>query len=274
MTDYERIEKVIKYIDAHYQEQPSLATLARVANLSESHFQKLFSRWTGVSPKSFLQFLTAQKAKQLLLASKDVLTASLESGLSGPGRLHDLMISIEAMSPGEFKTKGKGIEILYGTHATPFGSCLIGLTPRGICHMAFFDADKDRAIAEMKERWAGATFRPSQVKTAPVIRELFKKTGKRRFSLLLRGTPFQIKVWEALLSIPEGEVVSYNHLAKLAGSPKASRAVGSAVGSNTIAYLIPCHRVIRETGFLGQYRWGESRKKTILHWELTRKEKL
>lgn len=272
MTDYERIKKVIQYLEANFQKQPSLKELSAVAGLSEFHFQRLFCRWAGTSPKSFLQFLTAKRAKQLLFESRDLLTTSLESGLSGPSRLHDLIISFEAVTPGEFKAKGAGVEIRFGVHKTPFGDCLIGITKRGVCHLAFIDGDSADAISEMKESWPQARFKSAKAETAKVVRSIFNRDGHRRLSLLLRGTPFQLKVWEALLRIPEGAVVSYGHLAELAGVPGASRAVGSAVGQNAIAYLIPCHRVIRETGVFGEYRWGASRKRAVLSWEQARRE--
>lgn len=270
MNDYIRIAKVIQFLDENFKEQPSLKELARVAGLSEFHFQRLFSRWTGTTPKSYLQFLTAKRAKELLLESKDLLSVSFETGLSGPGRLHDLMISLEAMTPGEFKARGAGIEIRYGVGATPFGDCLIGVTKRGICHLAFFDSEQESALADMKRLWPNALFKPAKTETARVLKRVFGGAGKGSVSLLVRGTPFQIKVWEALLRVPEGTVISYDRLARLAGVPGASRAVGTAVGKNSIAYLIPCHRVIRETGVLGQYRWGAIRKKAVLNWETLR----
>ncbi len=272
MSDYERIEKVIRWLEKNYASQPSLVELSKVAGVSEFHFQRLFSRWTGTTPKSFVQYLTAKHAKQLLADSKDVLSASLESGLSGPGRLHDLIISIEAVTPGEFKAKGAGVEIRYGVQKTPFGDCLIGLTSRGICHLAFLNNDADEAVAELKANWPNAEFKLSRTETAKIAKRIFGKSGKGKISLLLKGTAFQIKVWEALLRIPEGAVVSYSNLAAIAGNASASRAVGSAVGRNSIAYLIPCHRVIKETGAIGEYRWGSSRKRAVLAWEQARKE--
>jgi AraC family transcriptional regulator, regulatory protein of adaptative response / methylated-DNA-[protein]-cysteine methyltransferase len=272
MTDYDRIEKVLRHLEINYLSQPSLKDLAKIAGVSEFHFQRLFGRWTGTTPKSFVQYLTAKHAKQLLIESKDVLTASLDSGLSGPSRLHDLMISAEAMTPGEFKAKGSGVEIRYGIHETPFGEALIGLTNRGVCHLSFIEKNKSDALEELKASWPKASFKSVKTETAKAIKTIFGKSSKGRISLLLRGTPFQIKVWEALLSVPEGAVVSYSNLAEIAGVPGASRAVGSAVGRNAIAYLIPCHRVIRETGAIGDYRWGAPRKRAVFAWEQARKE--
>jgi AraC family transcriptional regulator of adaptative response/methylated-DNA-[protein]-cysteine methyltransferase len=272
MTDYKRIEKVLRHLETNYLSQPSLKELSKVAGVSEFHFQRLFSRWTGTTPKSFVQYLTARHAKQLLIESKDILTASLDSGLSGPSRLHDLIISVEAMTPGEFKAKGKGVEIRYGVHETPFGDCLIGLTKRGICYLSFIETSNSEALEDLKTNWPNAEFRSAKTETAKIINTIFGKSKKGRVSLLLKGTPFQIKVWEALLHVPEGAVVSYSNLAEIAGSSGASRAVGSAVGRNAIAYLIPCHRVIRETGAIGDYKWGTPRKRAVLAWEQARKE--
>lgn len=272
MTDYERIEKVIKWLEQNYILQPTLKELSENAGVSEFHFQRLFSRWTGTTPKSFVQFLTAKHAKQLLNKSKDLLNVSLETGLSGPGRLHDLLISMEAMSPGEFKSKGEGVEIYYGIHKVPFGKCLIGITKRGICHLVFIVTNDEEAISGMKSRWLNATFKFSMKETAKVVKSIFEESGQRKIKLLVQGSNFQIKVWEALLNVPEGSVISYKRLAKLAGFPRASRAVGTAIGQNSIAYLIPCHRVIRETGVFGQYRWGTSRKRALLVWEHARED--
>jgi AraC family transcriptional regulator of adaptative response/methylated-DNA-[protein]-cysteine methyltransferase len=272
LSDYERVEKVLRHLQSGYLAQPSLKDLARVAGLSESHFQRLFTRWTGTTPKSFVQYLTAARAKQLLLESRDLLSTSLDAGLSGPGRLHDLMISVEAMTPGEIKAQGEGVEIKTGVHETPFGLCLIGITKRGVCHLAFFDSSEASALHELKTAWPKATIKSAKAETAKTVKRIFAQSGKRNISLLVRGTPFQIKVWEALLRIPEGALVSYSHLAESVGSAGASRAVGSAVGRNAIAFLIPCHRVIRETGVIGDYRWGSARKRAVLAWEQARKE--
>ena len=267
MTDYQRIEKVIRYLNEHYRDQPSLVDLARVAGLSEFHFHRLFSRWAGTTPKSFLKFLTTRHAKKLLAESRDLLGASLDSGLSGPSRLHDLFVTVEAMTPGEFKAGGKGVEIHYGFIAGPFGACLLGLTKRGVCHLAFVDGSEEEGLRELRERWPHAELKQRKAETAKVARQIFGAAAGKGISLHLAGTPFQLKVWEALLSVPPGCLASYSDLAKAVGSPKATRAVGSAVGGNAIAYLIPCHRVIRETGDFGQYRWGRCRKQAVLAWE-------
>jgi AraC family transcriptional regulator of adaptative response/methylated-DNA-[protein]-cysteine methyltransferase len=266
-SGYERIEKAISYLESHFQEQPNLGRLAQASGLSPFHFQRLFKRWAGVSPKQFLGYLTVQHAKARLARSRSVLDSAYDAGLSGPGRLHDLMVSIEAMSPGEYKSGGKGLVIQWGVHPTPFGLALIAMTPRGICALSFLEGRKlEVVLKELQKNWPRASWVRENHKTAKTLQMVFgKKRGGIR--VLLKGTDFQIKVWEALLHIPEGSVWSYQDVAVALGKPKASRAVGTAVGRNAIAYLIPCHRVIRETGLLGDYRWGSARKKAILGWE-------
>jgi AraC family transcriptional regulator of adaptative response/methylated-DNA-[protein]-cysteine methyltransferase len=272
--DYQRIERAIRYLQAHFLEQPDLATVARAAHLSEYHFQRLFSRWAGISPKRFLQFLTLEHAKRQLADSKGLLTAALDSGLSGPGRLHDLFISAEAVTLGEFKSRGAGIRIEYGFHPTRFGPCLLGLTRRGICWLSFVsDTGKRAALQELKSHWGGATFAEQPDATGPVAGRIFPGLARRQkspLSLLLMGTNFQIKVWRALLEIPAGAVASYEAIGARIGAAKAARAIGSAVGQNAVAYLIPCHRVIRKSGAPGGYRWGGERKRAMLAWEAAR----
>jgi len=269
VNDYDRIEKTIHYLEKHFQDQPSLEKIARAANLSPFHFQRLFQKWAGVSPKQFVQYLTAQHAKQRLLESRSVLAAAYDAGLSGPGRLHDLMITVEAMTPGEVKAKGKGMKIEWGIHPTPFGDALIAVTSRGICELSFLGKQNQKAVlSQLKNEWAKAEWIENSTATLKMIRQIFGLGSVQSdLKLLLRGTKFQIKVWEALLRIPEGLVQSYQDVAKSIQKPTASRAVGTAVGQNSIAYLIPCHRVIRETGILGDYRWGSARKKAMLGWE-------
>jgi len=272
--DYQRVERAITYLQAHFLEQPDLATVARAAHLSEYHFQRLFSRWGGISPKRFLQFLTIEHAKRQLAESKAVLTAALDSGLSGPGRLHDLFVSVEAVTPGEFKSRGAGIKIDYGFHPTPFGACLLGLTKRGICWLSFLsDTGKRAALQELKTHWGGAVFAERPDATGPVARLIFPGLGMRQkpsLGLLLLGTNFQIKVWRALLEIPVGAVLSYESIAARIGASKSARAIGSAVAQNAVAYLIPCHRVIRKSGVPSGYRWGDERKQVMLAWEAAR----
>ncbi|MDT8419516.1 MAG: methylated-DNA--[protein]-cysteine S-methyltransferase [Desulfuromonadales bacterium] len=274
--DYQRIARAIRFLEQHTLDQPSLDAVAEHIGLSPFHFQRLFRRWAGVSPKRFLQFLTAEHAKRLLSDSASVLATSLEVGLSGPGRLHDLMVKVEAVTPGEFKAGGDGLIIRYGLHETPFGDCLMGVTGRGICHLAFIDDGLvDEAVRELKEGWPKATLVEDAAASRPAVEQIFgerRRDGAEPLALLLRGTNFQLKVWQALLKIPEGALVSYRHLAEQLGTPTASRAVGNAVGRNPIAYLIPCHRVLRGNGELGGYRWGTERKKALLGCELARIE--
>ena len=272
--DYSRIEKAILFLESNFRAQPSLSEVARSVNLSEHHFQRLFRQWAGISPKRFLQFLTAEYAKGLLRDSRSILDATYEAGLSSPGRLHDLFVNLEAVTPGEFKKKGAGLTIKYGFHPSPFGTCLIAVTERGICGLAFVsEGGRAKALEHLTSRWAGATFSEEPQATGPPVDEIFPRAGARpgRVSLFLKGTNFQIKVWEALLRIPSGSVVSYEDLAHHVRKPSAARAVGNAVGQNPVAFIIPCHRVIRKVGAIGDYHWGSARKKAILAWEAARK---
>lgn len=266
-SDYQRIEKAILFLDRNFQAQPGLAQVARHVGLSEYHFQRLFRRWAGISPKRFLQFLTVGYAKELLQQSRSLLDVTYEAGLSSPSRLHDLFVTVEAITPGEFKSRGAGLTITWGVHLTPFGECVLGVTEKGICGLVFVaDRNPSGAIAGLRHRWPGATFIQDWKVTEPYVRRIFSRAAasSRRLTLFLKGTNFQIKVWEALLRIPSGAVVSYSDLARYIGSPGASRAVGTAVANNPIAFVIPCHRVIRNAGIIGQYRWGSTRKKAIL----------
>ena len=272
--DYQRIEKAILYLEQNFREQPDLGEVARVVHLSEYHFQRLFRRWAGISPKRFLQFLTVEYAKKLLEESQSLLDTSYESGLAGPGRLHDLFVSTEAVTPGEFKKKGVGLKITYGVHPSPFGDCLLAVTERGICGLAFVrPGQRAEVLRELKSKWEGAEFSEDPGATGCIVERIFRPANshaKRPLTLLLKGTNFQIKVWEALLRIPMGLVVSYEDLGARIGRPGASRAVGNAVGKNPIAFLIPCHRVIRKVGTFGDYHWGAARKKAMLAWEAAR----
>jgi len=266
-TDYDVVEAAITYLDNHFAEQPELADVARHVHLSESHFQRVFRRWAGISPKRFLQFVTAEHARIMLSGATTVLDTSYAVGLSGGGRLHDLMVNVHAATPGEIKTGGEGVVIEYGIHASPFGPAFVATTPRGICALAFVSAeDPDRSLRELRKRWPSATLRQNQEGTADSVRSAF---GERAtdISLYLKGTNFQVRVWEALLRVPAGSAVTYEDIALAIGQPTAARAVGAAVGQNPIAYLIPCHRVLRKSGVFGDYHWGSARKKAILGWE-------
>ncbi len=272
MNDYERIARVIRYVDEHHTLQPGLGQLAKVAGLSPHHFHRLFSAWAGITPKDFLQCLTVEHAKALLQDGQSVLIAALEAGLSGPARLHDLCVSLEAVSPGELKSGGSGLQILFGFAATPFGDCLVGETERGICHLAFIlDEGPDAALEELRRRWPEARFRRSDRTAASLASRVFERpdgNGKApTLRAFVKGTAFQVRVWRALLRVPPGCLVTYGQLAAAIGEPRAARAVGSAVGQNLLGYLIPCHRVIRETGVIGDYRWTGVRKRAIVAWE-------
>jgi AraC family transcriptional regulator of adaptative response/methylated-DNA-[protein]-cysteine methyltransferase len=267
--DYLRIEQAILYLEDHYKDQPGLEDIAANIGLSEYHFQRLFTRWAGVSPKRFLQFLTKEGAKQLLDKSENLLDTTHQVGLSSLGRLHDLFVTTEAVSPGEYKSQGEGVTIRYGLHASPFGKCLVAVTERGICHLGFVERETSEgdAIDNLVADWKNARMIEDNKSTAPLIEPIFDLRVSDRGKPLhihLRGTNFQLKVWEALLNIPAGAVTSYQGLAERIGQPSAARAVGSAVGHNPIAVLIPCHRVIRKLGEFGNYRYGALRKKALL----------
>lgn len=270
-SDYMRIEKAIGYVAANFKSRPTLDQIAESAHLSRYHFDRLFKRWAGISPIQFLQFLTVEHAKQKLAESRSLLDTSLEAGLTGPGRLHDLFVRFEAMSPGEFKQMGAGMKMEYGFHSTPFGRCFMVVTDRGISHLSFV-ADDDRAVAlnRVQQNWPKATLSENRAETGFLVNRIFSfdhAHESRPFHLLLKGTNFQVNVWRALLSIPAGHVVSYEDIAAYIGRPMAFRAVANAVAANPVAYLIPCHRVIKKTGQIHQYRWGADRKKAILGWE-------
>jgi AraC family transcriptional regulator of adaptative response/methylated-DNA-[protein]-cysteine methyltransferase len=272
MNDYERIARVLRYLDENHTDQPDLATLARHVGLSTHHFHRLFTSWAGITPKDFLQCLTVTHAKELLRQGRSVLDATLDTGLSSPSRLHDLCISLEAASPGEVKSGGEGWTITVGFADSPFGKCLIGEGHRGLCHLSFVDSNnKSAALAGVKSQWPRAHLQRDDTAVSQLANRIFARTpvGKSLAPLraFVRGTPFQVRVWRALLQVQRGTLVSYGGLAAAVGRPTAARAVGSAVGQNPLAYLIPCHRVIRETGVLGDYRWGQVRKRGILAWE-------
>ena len=271
--DYARIEAAILYLEEHFRDQPELGEVAEQAGLSPHHFQRLFRRWAGISPKRFAQFLTLDYAKAQLEASASVLDAAYDAGLSGPSRLHDLFVTYEAMSPGAFKQGGSGVDISFGVHPSPFGPCFVGQTERGICALGFADdhrSDAQAVRAEFERRWPAARFREDQAATEAIVARIFdgrRAAGAYPFRLALCGTNFQLKVWEALLRIPPGRITSYQALAQALGLPRSARAVGGAVAANPISYLIPCHRVIRRSGVISNYEWGHSRKRVMLGWE-------
>lgn len=276
MRDYERVREAIAYVSEHWRAQPSLEEIAAHAGLSPAHFQRLFTRWAGISPKEFLQAITIDHARELLRESASILEASYELGLSGPGRLHDLFVDHEAMTPGEYKRRGEGLDIVYGFHASPFGEALVMCTPRGLAGLAFADADtggREAALADMTSRWPGASYREAPEATARQAERIFQPQrwkAEDPLKVVLIGTDFEIRVWEELLKVPMGRAVSYGDLAAKVCSPAAARAVGTAVGRNPISFVVPCHRVMRKGGGLGGYHWGITRKQAIIGWEAGR----
>ncbi|HEX8695410.1 MAG TPA: methylated-DNA--[protein]-cysteine S-methyltransferase [Longimicrobium sp.] len=272
-SDYQRIEQAIRYLERHYREQPRLEDVARSVHLSEFHFQRLFRRWAGISPKRFLQFLTVEHAKRRLEECRSVLEATYDAGLSSPGRLHDLFVSLEAVTPGEYKLRGAGLAIRYGFHETPFGTALLATTDRGVCGLAFVDEDGGgEALEDLRERWELARLAEDPRATADAARRIFDREqgDERPLPLFVQGTNHQVRVWQALLRVPAGALVTYEALADAAGAPGSARAVANAVGRNPVAFAIPCHRVIRKLGVMGGYRWGTARKQAILGWEAAR----
>jgi AraC family transcriptional regulator, regulatory protein of adaptative response / methylated-DNA-[protein]-cysteine methyltransferase len=268
MEDYARIAQVIEYLGTHFKEQPDLETVAKQVYLSPFHFQKLFTNWAGVSPKKFLQYLSLQHAKQLLLDQHTLAEASFETGLSGTSRLHDLFVQIEGMTPGEFKNGGRGLTITYCFAETPFGEIIMASTAKGICNLFFVESRK-QAESELHRQWPNAVIKLDltlQEKGLPGFFTGVKPSGQK-IKLHLKGTDFQLKVWEALLKIPLGGLRSYGAVSDAILQPGASRAVGTAIAANPVAWLIPCHRVIKSTGLIGEYHWGSTRKKAIIGWE-------
>lgn len=273
--DFERVELAIKFLERNFHRQPSLAEIADSINMSEYHFQRLFSRWAGISPKRFMQFLTKEYAKTLIENSENVLDAAYDAGLSGPGRLHDLFVTCEAVTPGEYGKGGRGVRIAYGVHPSPFGTCLLAATERGICNLTFLhDRSEAEATGSVISQWPNAVLEHRPKKTRTLVQKVFDRRaepGSTPLHLYVRGTNFQIKVWEALLRIPVGHAVTYEAVARHIDMPKAARAVGNAVGQNPISFLIPCHRVIRKLGVFGNYGGGAARKKALLGWEAAQK---
>ncbi len=276
--DYQRIEQAIKFLEKNFRDHPSLKEIAQSAAMSEFHFQKLFSRWVGISPKRFLQYLTVEYAKELLDESRDLLDVTFQSGLSSPGRLHDLFVTCEAVTPGDYKNRGGGIAIDFGFHPSPFGECLVLLTEKGVCGLAFVqDGNREDALEAFRKRWKNAVFNEDKSKTAPLVAQIFHLEGEKSAKPLhihIRGTNFQVKVWEALLKIPVGQLHTYQDIARAIGRPAATRAVGTAVGQNQISFVIPCHRVLRANGRISGYAWGPTRKRIILGWEANHRQTL
>ena len=274
---YQQIARAIEHLTTNFREQPSLSELAEKANLSEFHFQRLFTEWAGVSPKKFGQYLTLEHAKTRLRSGAPLADTAHEAGLSGTGRLHDLFVSIEGVTPGQFRQAGLGIVLMHGVFESPFGPYVLGAINGKIALLHFLNEGDDPEPI-LATAWPEAVLRPEPALIQPLADQIFpagnlSPTGlmaKDRLPVLLRGSAFQLKVWEALLKIPEGQLVSYDQIAESIGQPTASRAVGTAIGSNPVGYLIPCHRVIKKTGLFGGYRWGTDRKQAMLGWEAAR----
>lgn len=278
--NYHRIEQAILYLENNVQRQPDLEEVAEKVHLSPFHFQRIFTEWAGISPKRFLQYLTVDFLKSKLQDSKNLVEVAEAAGLSSQSRVYDLFTTLEAVTPLEYKRSGAGIRIDYGFHETPFGLCLLGVTERGICWLSFLGLDEDPKyeLEKMKDHWNNSLFHQDQDLTKSFVQKVFQlpspngddSFGEGKLHLFVKGTNFQIKVWEALLRIPMGGVTTYQQIARSIQNPKALQAVGSAVGSNRLAYLIPCHRVIRKDGVLGEYRWSASRKKSMIGWEMAK----
>jgi AraC family transcriptional regulator, regulatory protein of adaptative response / methylated-DNA-[protein]-cysteine methyltransferase len=264
-----RIAAALRYVVEHGQDQPSLETMAEQAGLSPFHFQRIFKRWAGISPKRFLQYATLAHAKHALADGASVLDAAFEAGLSGPSRLHDLFVACDAITPGEFKAMGEKLVISWGLHDVPLGRVLVGVTARGVCWLAFVEDDDAPVIVAFEREWRGARLVRDDAGTAEVATRAFAigAPSAEPLPVLVRGTNFQIKVWEALLKIPFGRLVSYQTIARAIGQPQASRAVGRAVGANNISWLIPCHRVILASGIIHNYRWGVRQKQILTAFE-------
>jgi len=270
-ADYDVVRRAIGHIRGHWREQPEIETIAEAAGVTPTELHHLFRRWAGLTPKAFLQALTLDGARQLLRDSASVLDATYEVGLSGPGRLHDLFVTHEAMSPGEWKSGGEGLAVFFGFHPSPFGSALVMATERGLAGLAFADPGKERAaLADMKRRWPRANYIENSARTAAVARRIFDPTqwqASAPLRVVLIGTDWEVRVWETLLQIPMGRLVTYSDIAGKVQKPNAARAVGAAVGKNPVSFVVPCHRVVGKSGELTGYHWGITRKRAMLGWE-------
>jgi len=273
-SDYDIVRRAIAHIRGNWQAQPEIETIAEAAGVTATELHHLFRRWAGITPKMFLQALTLDHARRLLRDSASVLDASFEVGLSGPGRLHDLFVTHEAMSPGEWKSGGAGMTIYYGFHPSPFGTALVMGTERGLAGLAFADSGEEQAaLADMRSRWPQAQLVENAARTAPLACRIFDRKlwrAEERLRVVLIGTDFEVRVWETLLKIPMGRAMSYSEIAAKVGAPKAARAVGAAVGKNPISFVVPCHRVLGKSGAITGYHWGLTRKRAMLGWEAGR----
>ena len=270
-ADYDVVRRAITHIRGHWRAQPEVEDIAHAAGVSATDLHHLFRRWCGLTPKAFLQALTLHHARELLRSSASVLDTAYEVGLSGPGRLHDLFVTHESMSPGEWKAGGEGLTLTYGFHPSPFGMALVMITPRGLAGLALADSGKERAaLRDMKSRWPKAKYVEDFAATAPTARRIFDAALWRKdqpLRVVLIGTDFEVRVWEKLLKVPMGKLTTYSDLATRAGVPKAARAVGGAVGKNPLCFVVPCHRVVGKSGELTGYHWGLTRKRAMLGWE-------
>ena len=278
LRDYDSVRRAIAFMSQHWRSQPPIEAVAEAAALTPDELHLLFRRWAGLTPKAFLQALTLDYAKNLLRDSASVLDAALASGLSGPGRLHDLFVTHEAMSPGAYKARGAGVTVAYGFHSSPFGTALVMATDRGLAGIAFADpGEEDKAFRDMSARWPAADYVKDEQVTAPYARQVFDPTVWRQdrpIRLVFIGSDFEVRVWETLLRIPLGKATTYSDIARHIGSPNAARAVGTAVGRNPLSFVVPCHRVLGRQGDLCGYHWGLTRKKAILGWETGLAQKL
>jgi AraC family transcriptional regulator, regulatory protein of adaptative response / methylated-DNA-[protein]-cysteine methyltransferase len=274
LRDYDSVRRAIGFISEHWRSQPTIEAMADAASVTPDELHHLFRRWAGITPKGFMQALTLDHAKGLLRGSASVLDAALDSGLSGPGRLHDLFITHEAMSPGEWKNGGAGMTLHYGFHPSPFGMAIVMTTPRGLAGLAFADPGEEQsALADMTSRRPNATYVEDYLGTAPIAQRIFDPKlwrADQPLRVVLIGTDFEVRVWETLLKIPMGRAVSYSDIANKINAPKASRAVGAAVGKNPVSFVVPCHRALGKDGKLTGYHWGITRKQAMLGWEAGR----
>lgn len=278
LTDYDRIEKAIQYLENHFKDQPDLETIAAQVHLSPFHFDRLFKRWAGVTPKQFLHFLTLNYAKDTLRRSRSILETAYDAGLSSGSRLHDLFVKIEGVTPGEYRQMGAGIDMEYGFHPTEFGSCFLAVTARGITSMSFnAPGEEAQVLSDLQKIWPKANFKRDDAYIKKIIDDVMQPDDapkKQPVSVFVKGTSFQLQVWRALVQIPVGSLFSYEDLARWIGRPEATRAVSTAVARNPVGYLIPCHRVIRKSGIIGKYHWGSERKKALIGREASRKLQL
>jgi AraC family transcriptional regulator of adaptative response/methylated-DNA-[protein]-cysteine methyltransferase len=270
-SDYERVRRIIAFISERWREQPSLEAIADHVGLSTTHVHHLFRRWAGLSPKAFLQALTLDSAKALLSDSASVLDATYEVGLSGPARLHDLFVTHEAMTPGDYKVGGLGLTMRYGFHPSPFGEAILIATDRGLAGLGFVDdGDRQAALSDLTRRWPRATYVEDEAATAPLAKRIFSPSqwqAEQPLRVVLIGTDFEVRVWQTLLRIPRDKATTYSDIARHIGKPAACRAVGAAVGKNPVSFVVPCHRVLGRSGALTGYHWGLTRKQAILGWE-------